>query len=128
MILRPPRSTRTDTLVPSTTLFRSVEVQQNVDVTYRIYDYGRPSELHLEDGMVASKAEPYALPAHSAPMGIDARLMPGEPFGLELKSVAEGGTFSIYGKSTTWFITLNGEGRKEERKRGVKGKRVEERE
>src|SRR3546814_9388292 len=44
-----------------------VEVQQNVDVTYRLYDYGRPRELHLEDGMVASKAEPYALPAHSAP-------------------------------------------------------------
>src|SRR3546814_12109156 len=36
-----------------------VEVQQNVDVTYRLYDYGRPRELHLEDGMVASKAEPY---------------------------------------------------------------------
>src|SRR3546814_13278228 len=24
-----------------------VEVQQNVDVTYRLYDYGRPRELHL---------------------------------------------------------------------------------
>src|SRR3546814_3863314 len=88
-----------------------VEVQQNVDVTYRLYDYGRPRELHLEDGMVASKAEPYALPAHSAPLGIDARLMPGEPFGLELKSVAEGGTFSISGQSPHWFIPLNGAGR-----------------
>src|SRR3546814_12917723 len=63
-----------------------VEVQQNVDVTYRLYDYGSPRELHLEEGMVASKAEPYALPAHSDPRGIDARLMPGEPFGLEVKS------------------------------------------
>src|SRR3546814_3936332 len=88
-----------------------VEVQQHVGVTYRLYDYGRPRELHLEDGMVASKAEPYALPAHSAPLGIDARLMPGEPFGLELKSVAEGGTFSISGQSPHWFIPLNGAGR-----------------
>src|SRR3546814_4390075 len=114
MIRRPPRSTRTDTLFPYTTRFRSlklVEVQQNVDVTYRLYDYGRPRELHLDDGMVASKAEPYALPAHSAPLGIDARLMPGEPFGLELKSVAEGGTFSISGQSPHWFIPLNGAGR-----------------
>src|SRR3546814_17919421 len=61
--------------------------------------------------MVASKAEPYAPPAHSAPPGIDARLMPGEPFGLELKSVAEGGTFSISGQSPHWFIPLNGAGR-----------------
>jgi len=27
------------------------EVQQNSDVTYRLYDYGRPRELHLERGM-----------------------------------------------------------------------------
>ena len=34
-----------------------LEVQQNSDVTYRLYDYGRPRELHLEDGVaVASGA------------------------------------------------------------------------
>src|SRR5690606_12773949 len=27
-----------------------VEVQQNVDCTYRLYDYGRPRELHLDQG------------------------------------------------------------------------------
>jgi mannose-6-phosphate isomerase len=27
-----------------------LEVQQNSDVTYRLYDYGRPRELHLEKG------------------------------------------------------------------------------
>ena len=37
-----------------------VEIQQNVDVTYRLYDYGRPRELHLEEGVAVSKAEPYA--------------------------------------------------------------------
>ena len=26
------------------------EIQQNSDVTYRLYDYGRPRELHLEQG------------------------------------------------------------------------------
>ena len=36
-----------------------VEVQQNADITYRLYDYGRPRELHLEDGVAVSKAEPY---------------------------------------------------------------------
>lgn len=28
-----------------------VEVQQNVDCTYRLYDYGRPRELHLDAGL-----------------------------------------------------------------------------
>ena len=26
------------------------EIQQNSDITYRLYDYGRPRELHLEHG------------------------------------------------------------------------------
>lgn len=39
-----------------------VEIQQNADVTYRLYDYGRPRELHLDDGVAVSRAEPYADP------------------------------------------------------------------
>lgn len=35
-----------------------VEIQQNVDVTYRLYDYGRPRELHLADGAAVAKAAP----------------------------------------------------------------------
>lgn len=31
-----------------------VEVQQNVDCTYRLYDYGRPRELHLDEGLKVS--------------------------------------------------------------------------
>ena len=36
-----------------------VEVQQNVDLTYRLYDYGRPRELHLDDGIAVSEPVPY---------------------------------------------------------------------
>ena len=36
-----------------------VEIQQNADVTYRLYDYGRPRELHLDDGVNVSRAGPY---------------------------------------------------------------------
>ncbi|WP_338243162.1 class I mannose-6-phosphate isomerase [Aurantiacibacter hainanensis] len=28
-----------------------VEIQQNSNVTYRLYDYGRPRELHLDEGL-----------------------------------------------------------------------------
>lgn len=37
-----------------------IEVQQNSDITYRLYDYGRPRELHLDEGVAVAKAVPYA--------------------------------------------------------------------
>lgn len=36
-----------------------IEVQQHADITYRLYDYGRPRELHLDDGVAVSVAMPY---------------------------------------------------------------------
>lgn len=36
-----------------------IEVQQNSDVTYRLYDYGRPRELHLEEGMAVAQGSTY---------------------------------------------------------------------
>jgi mannose-6-phosphate isomerase len=30
-----------------------VETQQNCDITYRLYDYGRPRQLHLDQGLAA---------------------------------------------------------------------------
>lgn len=36
-----------------------LEVQQNNDITYRLYDYGRPRELHLADGSDVAEARPF---------------------------------------------------------------------
>lgn len=36
-----------------------IEIQQNSDVTYRLYDYGRPRELHLDDGAKVARAVPF---------------------------------------------------------------------
>jgi mannose-6-phosphate isomerase len=37
-----------------------VEVQQASDTTFRLYDYGRPRELHLERALAVVDASPYA--------------------------------------------------------------------
>jgi mannose-6-phosphate isomerase len=37
-----------------------LETQQTSDVTYRLYDYGRPRELHLEQGLQVIKAKTQA--------------------------------------------------------------------
>ena len=34
-----------------------VETQQTSDITYRLYDYGRPRELHVKDGIAAIKLD-----------------------------------------------------------------------
>ncbi len=36
-----------------------IEIQQNLDLTYRLYDYGRPRELHLEEAVAAADAAPW---------------------------------------------------------------------
>jgi mannose-6-phosphate isomerase len=37
-----------------------LETQQYSDTTYRLYDYGRPRELHLKDGLAVTKARTQA--------------------------------------------------------------------
>ena len=58
-----------------------LEVQQNSDITYRLYDYGRPRELHLEEGLKVSNRAPYdaALRVHANGTGYE-ELIDGEFF------------------------------------------------
>lgn len=60
------------------------EVQQRSDLTYRLYDYGRPRELHLQKGLDVARLEPTPLPR---PTPLPARhkeiLLAGEAFVLE---------------------------------------------
>lgn len=61
-----------------------IEVQQNSDVTYRLFDYGRPRELHLDDGVAVAKAVPYPKSLRaSAPLGAALRLVTGPLFRLD---------------------------------------------
>ena len=59
-----------------------LEFQQNCDVTYRLYDYGRPRELHLDEAVAVAKQAPYPtdLAQHLEPD--DDRLLVDDPFGL----------------------------------------------
>jgi mannose-6-phosphate isomerase len=58
-----------------------VEVQQYADITYRLYDYGRDRELHLDDGVAVSSATPYADP-RSGHAGTGTQLVDGPHFEL----------------------------------------------
>jgi mannose-6-phosphate isomerase len=55
-----------------------LEFQQNCGVTYRLYDYGRPRELHLDEGIAVAVPGPYVPPPAAAPPA----LWDGPPFTL----------------------------------------------
>ncbi len=60
-----------------------IEVQQNIDLTYRLYDYGRPRELHLDEGVPASDARPFVTGSVTAPIA------PGR------EAIVHGGHFTV---------------------------------
>lgn len=45
------------------------EIQENSDITYRLYDYGRPRELHLEHGVKVSHLGPHTHQSQVVSMG-----------------------------------------------------------
>ena len=61
-----------------------IEVQQNSDITYRLYDYGRPRELHLDEGITVAEGAPHdpALRRHVPERG-DIQLVDGPHFRLD---------------------------------------------
>lgn len=59
-----------------------VEIQQNSDVTYRLFDYGRPRELHLGEGAAVARPGPW-------PETLGARAGPGE------QCLVDGPLFSV---------------------------------
>lgn len=61
-----------------------IEVQQNSDITYRLYDYGRPRELHLDEALAVARRESYAKRARDGGQPWDERtLHEGEHFRLD---------------------------------------------
>ena len=61
-----------------------IEIQQNSDITYRLFDYGRPRELHLDAGIAVAQGCPHdpANRRHVPPHGA-VRLVEGPHFRLD---------------------------------------------
>lgn len=56
-----------------------VEIQQNVDLTYRLYDYGSDRELHLDAGIAVSDPVPFVPLPTPAPAGDDRTILAEGP-------------------------------------------------
>ena len=60
-----------------------IEIQQNLDLTYRLYDYGRPRELHLDEGVAVANPVPWTAPFEPVQDGPRTILASGQAFVLE---------------------------------------------
>ena len=87
-----------------------IEVQQNSDTTYRLYDYGSDRELHLDDGVAVAHLTPYV------PIVSPGEVEPGRTILVEgPKFVIErwsGGTrdVALPAGRTGWLVPIAGEG------------------
>ena len=59
-----------------------MEIQQAVDLTYRLFDYGRPRELHLEDAVGVVQPRPHSNPLDTRVDGGSKLLVEGPYFGV----------------------------------------------
>ena len=91
-----------------------VETQQQSDTTYRLYDYGRPRELHLKEGLAAVKLKTASgkvvRPAPKQVPGSDNREAPlvAAPYFVvdmfEMKDAQELGTRDESGKTSAQIL------------------------
>lgn len=85
-----------------------IEVQQNADITYRLYDYGRPRELHLDHGVAVSNATPYADPRSGSVVPGQSRQLVAGPY-FELWYAAGQDVADLLNTSgKRWIIPLAG--------------------
>ena len=88
-----------------------IEVQQNVDLTYRLYDYGRPRELHLEAGVAVSDAVPFVAPPIPGDVGGGRSILcEGGKFVLERWSWDGARTVTLPDSVPGWLIPVAGGG------------------
>ena len=84
-----------------------IEVQQNVDLTYRLYDYGSARELHLDAGIAVSDPVPYVtthFPREATPGRLV--LADGPAFVLERWNRAGEGRLSPAEGRPVWLVPM----------------------
>jgi mannose-6-phosphate isomerase len=87
-----------------------IEIQQNSETTYRLYDYGSDRELHLDDGIAVSDPTPYRPIVSPGPAG-EGRFVQveGPKFVVERWAGGER-RIALPPGTTGWLVPIRGEG------------------
>lgn len=85
-----------------------IEVQQNIDLTYRLYDFGRPRELHLNDALEAANPVPYRNPFKPFPAERGRLIMAEGKFVLERWTGTRAGRLQPGDAAPVWLVPIAG--------------------
>lgn len=89
-----------------------IEVQQNLDLTYRLFDYGRPRALHLGNGLAVAAREPWQPQAATRALAPGRHVLVEGPSFVVERVISNGcGWVDPAPGRSTWLAILAGNGR-----------------
>jgi mannose-6-phosphate isomerase len=85
------------------------EVQQRSDVTFRLFDYGRQRELHIENAIAVADAGPANFQVHPAQLTAERKLFISSPyFVFEQIDLAPNSNWCLEADRETWLLVVSG--------------------
>ena len=85
-----------------------VEFQQNSDVTFRLYDYGRPRELHVDDAVDVADLGPFPNELAQQVPAIETRLLANDVHFSLLHAAFDPAAGEAFADRRRWVVPLEG--------------------
>lgn len=86
-----------------------VEIQQRSDATFRLFDYGRPRELHIDKAVAAARGEQADRQAPLRKLTKERTLLvANQHFVLERVELSPGSDWELLASAETWLFMLEG--------------------
>jgi mannose-6-phosphate isomerase len=96
------------------------EIQQRSEATFRLYDFGRHRDLHVDQAVGAAKATPSEpQPAQRRLTDTRTLLVASPEFVFERIDLSPGSNWELSAKHETWMIIIDGDGRMGEKSASV---------
>ncbi len=85
------------------------EIQQRSDATFRLFDYGRQRELHIDNAVAVAVAGPCGIQSPSERLSAARMVLTVNPhFVLEQIDLAPGSVWRLDAPKETWFLAIEG--------------------
>ena len=85
------------------------EIQQRSDTTFRLFDYGRARELHIDNGVAVANAWPLRSPPDPTRLTVERTvLVASQHFVLERIDLPKGSSWALLAEAETWVLALDG--------------------
>jgi mannose-6-phosphate isomerase len=85
------------------------EIQQRSDTTFRLFDYDRGRELHVDEAVAAADTQPLRSPANPTRITDERMLLvASRHFVLERVDLQEASSWALVAEPETWLLILDG--------------------